>query len=223
MTSVRQTWDVAMPLPQAEGSPAPWGQNPNPNRAGEVLHDPAPTFHDSFSCLCLSTPTPLLPIHLVIQDHQASVDPRTCQALSHLSTLVRAVALTEDALQFSLAPRACHLLSLQNPAVMSFPQWSLPRPPGTMDQSSPKRTYDSVWHLFFVSFPTVPKCLVYGRCPLRVCIDMSLWVHREASVGVEGGAGALEGSCGWRLVCPLGWPWAGAAIACGVARGRPLG
>lgn len=78
------------------------------------------------SCLCLSTPTPLLPIHLVIQDHQASVDLRTCQALSHLSTLVRAVALTEDALWFSLAPRAqpsqsvCDVIS---PVELSKTSW----------------------------------------------------------------------------------------------------
>lgn len=32
-----------------------------------------------------------------------------------------------------------------------------------------------------------------------------------------------EGSHGWGLVCPLGWLWAGAAFACGMARGRPLG
>lgn len=200
-----------MLLPQVEGSPAPRGQNPNPNMAGEVQHD-QPPLSMTASCLSLSTPIPLLPIYLVIQDHQTSVDPRTCQALSHLSILVHAVALTEDALQFSLAPMACCLLSLQCLAVMSFPQWSLPRP-GTVGQSSPRRTYDSVWHLFFVSFPTVPKSLVHGRCPRSVCIDVSPWVHREASVGVEGGARALGGQS-WMVAGMSPWPALGMGCHC---------
>lgn len=38
-------------------------------------------------------------------------------------------------------------------------------------------------------------------------------------MGVAGGAGAPEGSPGWGMGCPLGWLWAGAAVACRMARG----
>lgn len=52
MTSLRQTQDAAMPWPQSP--PAPRGQNPNPDMAGEALHDQR-LLSMTASCLGLSS------------------------------------------------------------------------------------------------------------------------------------------------------------------------
>lgn len=72
---------------------------------------------------------PLLPVCLMIQAHQASADPRTCQALSQHSAFAHAVPSAENTPPIPLSSwRPTCLLSLESPAPMSLPQGSLPRP-----------------------------------------------------------------------------------------------
>lgn len=103
-------------------------------------------------CSGLSSLTPPLPVHLVVHDHQASADPRTCQALSNLSAFATAVPPAENAPVLSLPPRACLLAQPSETSCdVTSPAELSQTPSGTVGQRSP---YPSELHLLSVSFPT---------------------------------------------------------------------
>lgn len=198
MTSLRQTQDAAMPWPQ--GPPAPRGQNPNPDVAGEALHDQR-LLSMTASCLGLSSrPHSFLSIPC-LPGSPGQSDPR----FFHMSLPLHMLCLLTPSLPSPLLG-ACLLTQSSLSCAITSPArpWH-----STVGQFS-QMPCDSVWHWFSVSFPIrlgwellragLSLCHLPspGPCtwqvPLRVCIDVSLWVHREGSVGVAGGARAPEGS-----------------------------